>query len=271
MASKGAPKREAIVATIALAISYSKLKGLADKSTLEMVILGQYKELVNEDTLHLEVLWSLLKDLPGFEEKAAVEPFCLIKTWESEFGLEVELPEALASLNSAAILSAASKVDVPSRRKRATLFPEVAAEQAAASSKSSSKSKSSGKAKAKSSGDGGSSKGLIIMLVLVVLGGGGFTAYTMLSGDGNAVAISTIAPDLPISEATRQGAELTLHLSGDDWFLGPEEERKAGMEATLRSVTAVNIETVMVYDSVGNYRASARWFGSPPTIVVRLK
>jgi hypothetical protein len=256
------------VGAIVLAVSQSKLKGLADRSTLKAVVGGQYQDLVKDGDMHLQVLWDLLKDLPGFESDDAKGPFCMIKSWETDFVLKVELPEALADLSDSDQSRAAAHCTVSSSQKAQALFPDDVVVQPTPSSGSN---RGRMATQAKMAPSGGGTKRLIAVLIVSIVIAGGITAYKMFSKDGNAVALSSISADLPIKEATRKGATLNLRLEGNDWFSGQDAPRKAAMQSTLRSVAAIQIDTIMVFDSTGNFRASAQWFGNPPVITVRLK
>ena len=59
--------------------------------------------------------------------------------------------------------------------------------------------------------------------------------------------------------------------TSNDWFDEPKAARISDMKATLQSAAAIKIDTVIVYDSIGNFRASAIWFGDPLAVKVRLK
>jgi hypothetical protein len=265
MASKSAPKQDGIVAAIVLAVSNSRLKIKADRDTLESVISGQYRDLVKDGTLRLPVLWTLLKDLPGFDKEDAKSAFCALDSWASDFVMKVEMPEELTSMSDAERSQAAARCDVSDEKKKNALFPgselSVAKQRPARPG-------NKGSAKAEPAG---TSRGLIFLLVAVVLLGGGITAYTFLTSDADSVDLASISDALPIKSATRRQAELDLRLTSDDWFGAPAAKREADLDATLRSVSAIKIDTVIVYDSAGRFRASAVWFGNPPSVKIRFK
>lgn len=267
MASKSAPKQDGIVAAIVLAVSNSRLKIKADRETLNSVISGQYQELVKDGALRLQVLWDLLKDLPGFDKEDAKSAFCALDSWTTDLVMKVELPKELQSMSAPDRSLAAARCSVTDAKKKQALFPgsellETGRKQTAPGSQDTPK---------HATGGGGGTKRLIKILVAVALVAGGITAYSILSGGKNEVAVSTISDALPIDSATRSGTQLDLKLKSDDWFREPDSERRADMDATLRSVAAIEIDTVIVYDSTGNLRASAVWFGTPPSVRVRLK
>jgi hypothetical protein len=269
--AKGAPKQDGIVAAIVLAVSNSRLKIKADRSTLNSVISGQYRDLVKDGALRLQVLWNLLKDLPGFDKEDAKSAFCALDSWADDFVMKVELPDELQSMSDAERSQAAARCSVTDAKKKQALFPGSELSQAGRRPTAPGNRSSQDIPKHASGGDGGGTKRLIKILVAVALVAGGITAYTVLSGGQNEVALSTISDALPIESATRAGAQLDLRLKGDDWFSEADDQRREDMVATLRSVAAIEIDTVIVYDSSGNLRAAAVWFGNPPSVQVRLK
>ncbi len=274
MAKKGAPKQDGIVAAIVLAVSNSRLKIKADRSTLNSVISGQYRDLVKDGTLRLPILWALLKDLPGFEKEDAKSAFCVLDSWATDFAMQVEMPKELVSMNDDERSQAAARCNISDSKKKQALFPEAvskAKSRANTAPPGARTSSTISKFKQKDEPREGVSKGLISLLVAAVLIGGGVTAYTLLSGDKNAVSLDQFSSELPIKSASREGARLNLRLTSDDWFSEPDGQRKAQLDATLRSATQIEIDTVMVFDSIGNFRASAAWFGNQGAMRLRLK
>lgn len=272
MASQGAPKRGGIISAIVLVFSHSKLKDLVGTDALRAVLSGQYRDLVQNNTLHLQVIWDLLEDQPGFEKADAEPAFCVLKGWQDDLGLKVEMPKCLANFGTSEIMASASHCPVPRRLKERALHPEEAQAKAKAN------------LSAFDTGNISSSQipalstrmpvleALLAVVALAGLAFGGYTLMGYMAGPNiKELSPSDIATDVPIASANRLGADLSLVVTEESWFQLPAEKRIAMLQATLRGVGTLEIEAVSILDSAGTLRASAQWMGEPPKIDVRLR
>jgi hypothetical protein len=270
MASAGAPNREGIIGAIVLVFAQSKLKDLVGSDPLRSVLSGQYRDLVQDGTLHLQVIWDLLEDQPGFEREDAEPVFCVLKSWQEDFQLEVEMPKVLADLGEAEIMGSASHCPVPGRLKERALFPEGAK----AKAKASMAAFDTGHVAKTNIGASTRKPALEALLGVIAIAGLGFGGYTLqqyLRGPNiKTISASNIATEIPISSAKRLGGDLSLVVSNDNWFALPAAERIAMLQATLRGVSSFDIKAMVILNSAGKMRASAQWMGEPPKIDVRL-
>ena len=121
MKAEDAPNRESIIEAIVLAFSHSKLKEVVGSDALRSVLTGQYRDLVSAKQLHLQVVWDLIHDQPGYDEEHARPAFCAVKTWEKDLGLTVVVPASMAELSGTEIVACASHCGVPSSDRRRVL------------------------------------------------------------------------------------------------------------------------------------------------------
>ena len=82
MESEGRPNRENITNAVVVIFAHSKLKDLVGTDAMTTVLTGQYRDLVYQDTMHLQRIWDLLEEQPGFVAEDASAPFCALKMLE---------------------------------------------------------------------------------------------------------------------------------------------------------------------------------------------
>lgn len=270
------PKRDTIIGAIVLAFSHSKLKDVVGTDALRSVLSGQYRDLVAGGRLHLQPVWDLLADQPGFDPTEAQPPIAAIRSWQSDLGLEVELPASMSELSPSELMALASHCPVP-KSARKSLF--LGAEAAVASpARKTSEPAASGaftpkvtKGKAKvSRRRPGLELGLAV-LALLGLSFGGLSLYRYFVGGEFAAVRVTIKGNLPVQESKRLGSELSVTLSDSSWFERAEEVRRADLEAALKGLDNDGISSLVVRDDRQAVRASAQWFGSPRELVIRFQ
>lgn len=272
MAEGETPNRESVLESIALVFSQSKLKDVVGKDALKSVLSGQYRDLVHEKTLRLQVVWDLLSDQPDFDAELAVAPFSVLKTWEDELGLTVEVPRKLASLSSTQLLAQASHCPVKRSAKTRALNPENARTKARETMSSLG---STGITQRTAEGESTRKPALEAALGLVALLGlayGGYTYYgTMAGPQYKSVPASLVRGDLPVAKAKQLGEELNITITEASWYELSADTRKESLRASLEAMGHSDVKSIIVFDATGAIRASAQWFGSPPTINVRLQ
>jgi hypothetical protein len=268
MGSEGTPNQEVIIGSIVTAFSHSKIADLVGTDALRSVLTGQYRDLVVEGTLHLQRIWSLLQEQPGFDPKNARGPFCVLKLWEEQMGVEVALPEHLAGIGHSQCLAWSSECPVPKHAKAKALNPAGARAKARASMHAFQQGQPKAPPRKKTR-----NPPLEIALGVVAIAGLGFGGYT-LAGFLSAPKFSDfdtskITTEIPIASGKKLGAEVNIVVSDGAWFSLPEPERLRMMEATLRGLQSQNIEQFVVLDDSKEIRASAQFVGKPPQIQVR--
>lgn len=95
-----------------LALSRSKLTTLARIPALRDILAIDIGDVVNAETIDLDVLWELLAEYDSFDAGAAVAPMCALKSWENRFKRSVVLPKPLRGLTSTQIALAAAKCQI---------------------------------------------------------------------------------------------------------------------------------------------------------------
>ncbi len=271
MAEGETPNRESVLESIALVFSQSKLKELVGKDALKSVLSGQYRDLVRDNVLQLQVVWDLLADQPDFDADSAVAPFSLLKTWEDDLNLKVEVPKKLAGLSATELLAEASHCPVSRSAKSRALNP-AGARAKARETMSALDGTGAAPRDAEESTRKPALEAALGLVALLGLAYGGYTLYGSMAGPQfKDVAVSDVRGALPISKAQQLGEELNLTITESSWYEQPLDARKASLEKTLDAMGAKDIKSIIIMDGAGTIRASAQWFGSPPTINVRFQ
>lgn len=267
MNPEDAPNRESIIEAIVLAFSHSKLKAIVGSDALRSVLAGQYRDMVSGKQLHLQVVWDLIHDQPGYDEEHAKPAFCALKTWEKNLRLEVVLPASLSGLSDTEIVALGSHCGVPSKDRHRVLG-------ATGSIANLRESRASIAPVVKPSSSSANRPGVVAALALVAAAAMGFTIYTLVGLTSrpayqrfNTDEISSI---LPVKSAKRLGADLSVVLEDDAWLEQPHEAMTADLHAALTALKDSNVEILILQDTSGAMRASAQWVGSPARIEVRL-
>jgi hypothetical protein len=254
---------------IVLVFSNSKLKDLVGTDALRSVLSGQYRDLVKDGTLHLQVIWDLLEDQPGFEQEDAEPAFCVLKEWEDDLKLSVEMPRAIADFGSSQVVASASHCPIPQRLKDRAIRPD----EAEAKAKATLAEFDSGNIPSKDqvSTRRPALEALLALIALAGLGFGGYTLMDYFKGPNiKTVSAGSITTEIPIASAKRLGGDLSLVVTDAKWFGLSVADRKNMLKATLRNARPLDIDAVLVMDASNKLRASAQWMGEPPKIVVRL-
>lgn len=270
MESGKGPGREGTIEAIVVAFAHSKLQHVVGTDALRSVLTGQ-RELLRGGILHLQVVWELLEDQPGFDPEAARAPFCLLKKWQSELGLPVELPAALAGSSETEIMAAASHCPVPKAIRDRTLDP--VGFRARAEHRRSQLELDAIPAKA---ADKSPRRQRLIAAALgaVAVGGLSVAAYQLanhVSGAGfQSLPAAEIGDAIPVHSARQLGQEVLAVVHDESWFALPQPAQREALEEALRELKTRDIVSLVVQDETGQVRASAQWVGEPPTILTRL-
>ena len=270
MAVGETPNRESVLESITVVFANSKLKDVVGTDALKSVLSGQYRDLVANKTLHLQLVWDLLEDQPDFKAEDAIAPFSVLKTWEEDLGLTVEVPAALAKYSATEFITQASHCPVSRTIKSRALNPDGARAKAretmAALEGTGTGSRNPAPSTRKPALE--AALGLVAVLGLAY---GGYTFYQTLGGPQfSSVEATQIQGDLPVARAKQLGDEMNLLIEDEAWYEMPATARKDALRAALEGMQARSIKSLIVQDSSGAVRASAQWVGTPGAISVRL-
>ena len=271
MASGETPNRESVLESITVVFSHSKLKEVVGTDALKSVLSGQYRDLVSSGTLNLQIVWDLLADQPDFQAEDAVAPFSVLKTWETELGLEVKLPKSLVDCSATEIMVQASHCPIPKPVKARALNPDGARTKAR-ETVAQMESTGGGRSVATTSTRKPALEAALGLVAVLGLGYGGYTLYGVMGGAKlKTVASSEIQSSLPIAKAKQLGQELSVVIEDDTWYDLPDKARKAALQLTLEDLQSRDITSLIVQDRSGAVRASAQWVGSPAKVSIRLR
>jgi hypothetical protein len=270
MAVGETPNRESVLESITVVFANSKLKDVVGTDALKSVLAGQYRELVVGKTLHLQVIWDLLEDQPDFDAKDAIAPFSVLKTWESELGLTVNVPKALKKYSATEFLAQASHCPVPKAQKARAINPSGARAKARETMAGLERTGTSNRSDEVSTRKP-ALEAVLGLVAIIGLAYGGYTFYgTMGGAEFKALEASQIRGDLPIAKAKQLGDEVNLLINDDTWYELPAAARSEALTTALDGMQTRNIKSLIVQDSSGAVRASAQWIGTPAAIAIRL-
>jgi hypothetical protein len=249
-----------------MAFSHSALKDKVGVDALRSVLHGRYRDIVYGGMIHLQPVWELLEQQPGFDAEAARPPFAALKSWQDEMQIEVELPTAMAAATATEIMAWSSHCPVPRATRRRAL--------AAVSGVSAAELGTKGGAKKANKKAGEQRRpSLVALLAFVAVLGLGFAGYTIFQYIGSSgefeEASLPVTGELPVTAQKRLGSQLSVQVA-DEWFDSSEDERNADLEEMMSGLQRFQITTLVVQDQSGAVRGSAQWFGVPPKLVIRL-
>ena len=260
MESEGRPNRENITNTVVVIFAHSKLKDLVGTDAMTTVLVGQYRDLVYQDTMHLQLIWDLLEEQPGFVAEDASAPFCALKMLEEKLQLEVEMPGALADYDSTRIMATASHCVVPKGLIDRTLFPPTANGKAAARAAAEARYQRATSGPAQASTRKPVAEVALAVVALIGLAYGGYTVFSFYQGPQfEAISPSDLITKIPIDSARVLGSDLETVCTDESWYQRPEAERISMMTNTLEALKSNEVEVLIVRDAGGALRASAQW------------
>ncbi len=272
MAEGETPNRESVLESITVVFANSKLKDVVGTDALKSVLSGQYRDLVTSNTLHLQLVWDLLADQPDFVEDDAIAPFAVLKTWEEDLGVKVELPQPLAQYTATDFVAHASHCQVSKAQKARAINPDRARAKARKTMETLEGTATGSRSLDEPSTRKPALEALLGLVAVLGLAYGGYTLYQTMGGPQfKSVEKSEIAGDLPIEKAKQLGDEMNLLIGEASWYELPPETRKAALITALEGLQNREIKSLIVQDSSGSVRASAQWVGSHATISVRLQ
>lgn len=255
------PGQKEHVEALVLAFSHSRASRLVGTDALRTVISGQYRELVSGGVLHLEGVWSLLESQPGFEADLVKPPLCRYKLWESDLGIQVQLPAALADLDSLAVRACADKCRVSEAELdkilgRGRYTPAQRAERAARLADT------DAKISEPTSKEPRVSRPIVLWVAIVVAvasfavtGFFLYQAFTQTPPD--AIAVS-FAPDIPLAKAERAGLDVGAILANESWLEQPQEQRRGHLMSAMTNLQRDGVKTLYIRDKKGKVRALAQ-------------
>jgi hypothetical protein len=268
--------KQAVIDALVLVFSRSKLREVVGTDALKVVLDVQYREMLRGSELHLEPLWSLLVEQPGFDEQAARPPIARFKRLGERLGITVVLPSAMASCDDLEIAAlsagcevAESDVDKIVRQHDPTLAAEREAKRAAAIDAA-----LDAQPRVVSAG---TRLPVLIVAAVVALGAFGFTGWQVYQAfAGPTVSFQPLQiqiEGMPIKEATRRQNEGVIKLSDDGWLRKPAADRESMLSRALDQASSHGIDVLVVMDTGGAIRASAQYLrqGSERKVKVRFQ
>lgn len=304
----GQSSRRLPLEALILAFSCSRARELVGTDALRSVLGGQYRDLVADGTFHLELVWQLLAEQPGFDPAAVMPPLARFKSWQPRLGLTVRLPAAMTDLSEGRLAELAAEVQVPAADQARVWrgLPETEAQPAGDRKADPSARAGAPRARAARNTAGGSinvplrpvppttkspelsrpggkrrrinltpRQRHVIEIAAVVLGLAGFAIaggslyHSCHSPSWDSVSLS-FSGDIPLTRASRLGPEVGGTVSDDAWFARPEDERRDQMEAALEHLPP-DVQAFFVRDKHGQVRAAARRLGHTRHISVTLR
>src|SRR5262245_40357711 len=104
--------KQVVIDALVLVFSRSKLRDVVGTDALKVVLDVQYRDMLRGSELHLEPLWALLVEQPGFDEQAARSPIARFKRLGGRLGVSVVLPGAMVACDDLEIAALSSACDV---------------------------------------------------------------------------------------------------------------------------------------------------------------
>lgn len=256
--------KQVVIDALVLVFSRSKLRDVVGTDALKVVLDVQYREMLRGSELHLEPLWSLLVEQPGFDEQAARPPIARFRRLGERLGITVILPSAMASCDELEIAALSAACEVPDNEVDKILRqhdPSLAAEREA---KRAAAVDAALDAQPRPSAFGTRTP-LLVVAAVVALGAFAFTGWQVYQAfAGPTVSFQPLqvqVEGLPVKDATRRQNEGVIKLSDDGWLRKPAADRESMLARALDQVSSRGIDVLVVMDSAGVIRASAQYLG----------
>lgn len=272
MATKHPGQKQHIDALV-LAFSHSRARALVGTDALRTVLAGQYRDLVQGDTLHLDEVWNLLEGQPGFDAAMVKPPLCRFKLWESDLEIAVALPQAMGRLSPLEVRSLADSCRVPAAELDRALGRGRYSDQALSQARAKATDAAELTKPPASTEDKPSRPWLTAAAAVVAVAGfavAGYFVYQALSPPHWDRLDPGFAKPIPLAHAERSGFDVGGTLADDAWLRTPKADRESQLEAALETLRKQGVRNLFIVDKSGKVRASAQVYGHPPQIKVKL-
>jgi hypothetical protein len=278
MGETQAPTRHLVADAVVLAFSSSRTKSGIEPERLRTMTLVEFRGLVESGALDTGFLVELMAANPAFDRNSLPPALCLLKSWEERLGFQIQLPAALAAMSEIDRgARAAECIVAPADLKRLFESPaeraaRIAAQEAAARRAREARAAISPDAIAarrswRNRRDVGIAAGLVVALA------GIFLALTLKGSfggaDWKAADTTDFAGAIPLIGAEQFGNQMGATLADPSWLAKSEAARRTDMSSALRSLQVRDVKVLFIKDDKGKVRATAQWFGSPPSIDVK--
>jgi hypothetical protein len=235
-----------LIDVIVACCSRSELKPLVGTDALRTVLVGadmQRAMFPERGMMTLQPLYDLLTEQAGFDHAHAIVPLCRIKEWQSQLGVQIELPVALAEMTPEERAEAANASEVTSDDLAVILVPP-APPSAVASPPAPVRKKPQtlelGMA-AWTEPTRLSKYGKLVMVAaaLSVIAAGVSLYLTLRTTDDvEHLEPKSISADIPLANVRRSHDVIVATISDPAWIAKPERERRAQLEAAADNVRA---------------------------------
>ena len=265
--------RKSVIDLIVLAFVHSAVKDLVGTDALRSVLEVRYRSMTQDGDLNLEPLWSLLCDQPGFDQAAATPAVSKLKSFESQLGMAVRLPEAMAGLDDATIQEWASTVDIPAHLVQAALKGSEPAGKPRTTARSKkvtdlieaaveTESKPDPKSKKRGPRLADRLRGWEIPLAIVgVLGLGvaGYSFHGFACSQAQFRAVNVDFGEIPVKQIQQLGDQIGAVLADEAWLALPKDTRKEQLAQVLSSLAGDSVRAVFVMSPKREVYALARY------------
>lgn len=254
--------QDRIANLIIYAFSRSDVAEVVGHSALRAVIRGIFRDMYQDEELHLQPLWEVLQEQPGFDLSDATPVACKLKVWEDRMGFyEVVLPDILSGSDGLDILDWADMLDVSDADVDKVLAGEWAPKQLQEPEPTTKAPSGKKKKKAREKADLSSLlHGWLLPLAALALALFGFVGYTIYGFVTQSPAFEDVSADfrkIPVTDVKRLGTTVGAVLNDDSWLLIPKAERRTQLGQVLASMETDDIESIVVLTKDKKVLASA--------------
>lgn len=262
------PEKNKVIEALILAFSYSKASAMVGTDALRSVLSVEYHDLLRNGVFDLEYIWELLEDQPEFSPELVKPPLCLFKTFESQLGLTIKLPEALGELSASQVSVAAADCKVPAVELRRVLrdsgepAPSTKRTEAAADAliREAEQAETPKHRKPRRQLPAWVTP-VAAVIAVVSFGFAGLSVYKGCSSPKAQWKSIGLGPlqQLPVSDARRFGAQVDARLTDDGWLAQAEATRKKQLQDALDKLRPEGVRVLILRDKQGRVRASAQY------------
>lgn len=253
-----AAKRKILVELLSMCIERSKVSEVVNGDTIRMVLKGAVAEMWREGEFRLDAVWKILSKEPGIDPKDASVPLLVFKTYETELGVPVILPEELQSVSPEERMILRGAIGLSDSDFAAALetLREIAAEEESSRnakqlvSDASLQGQQQGPEPKGKRGAGGARVITVIGAAVLLFVGMPVSLYWTIFRDKTQMAeVAELAPILQLTGGRRREGSMVATISDPKWANLSRDERRAVAEKVFDVLTRQGVQVLTLLDS----------------------
>jgi hypothetical protein len=262
-----AAKRKVLVDALTICLERSKVKEIVPLETIRSLLSSASGELWREGEFRLEIVWKVLCQQPGLSAHEVAPPLLVFKSFESELGVTVRVPQALSAIprgeqvklreqvqiTKEDFVAAVQKLTADSAREMKDAPPPPKADMAKAAQQAAEATAPVRRVKTEATRQ---QKLLASALAALALTAVVASLFISLKNPSTSTELGDVSSVLQLSDGHRGEQTLSARIADPRWeTMGPDEQKRVATQL-FEKLTARGIKVLTLTDGSGRVRVN---------------